>query len=86
MPWKGLTLGSWILFVMFNSVFVTSPCGILGQVRYLIVSIPDLCHISYFEFSKVYVISTSRKLKSKIPLRFRTAFTFYEIFRLSTDW
>ena len=27
---KGLT--SWLLFVMFNCVFVTFPCGILGQV------------------------------------------------------
>ena len=33
---------------MFNCVFVTFPCGILGQVWYLIVSIPDLCHLSYF--------------------------------------
>ena len=24
------------------------PCGILGHVWYLIVSFPDLCHISYF--------------------------------------
>ena len=31
---------------MFNSVFVTFPCGILGQVWYLIVSIPDLCQLS----------------------------------------
>ena len=23
-------------------------CGILGQVWYLVVSIPDLCHLSYF--------------------------------------
>ena len=38
---KGLT--SWLLFVMFNCTFVTFLCGILGQVRYLIVSIPDLC-------------------------------------------
>ena len=29
-------------------VFVTFLCGILGQVRYLIVSIPDLCQLSYF--------------------------------------
>ena len=29
-------------------VFVTFPCGILGQVWYLIVSIPDLCRLSYF--------------------------------------
>ena len=42
---KGLT--SWLTFVMFNFVFVTFPCGILGQVRYLIVSIPDLCQLSY---------------------------------------
>ena len=26
---KGLT--SWLLFVMFNCVFVTFPCGILGH-------------------------------------------------------
>ena len=41
---KGLT--SWLSFVMFYCTFVTSTCGILGQVLYLIVSIPDLCHIS----------------------------------------
>ena len=29
-------------------VFVTIPFGILGQVRYLIVSIPDLCCLSNF--------------------------------------
>ena len=28
--------------------FITFPCGILGQVWYLIVSIPDLCRLSYF--------------------------------------
>ena len=33
---KGLT--SWLLYVMFNCVFVSFPCGILGQVWYLIVS------------------------------------------------
>ena len=31
---KGLT--TWLSFVMLNCVFVTSPCGILGQVWYLI--------------------------------------------------
>ena len=29
-------------------IFVTFPCGILGQVWYLIVSFPDLYHLSYF--------------------------------------
>ena len=28
--------------------YVSFPCGILGQVWYLIVSIPDLWHFSYF--------------------------------------
>ena len=31
-----------------NCVFVTFPCGILGQVWYSIVLIPDLCCLSYF--------------------------------------
>ena len=44
---KGLT--SWLLLVMFIVFFVTFPCGILGQVWYLIVSFPDLCCLSYFE-------------------------------------
>ena len=44
---KGLT--SWLLFVMFFFCdFVTFPSGILGQVWYLIVSIPDHCRLSYF--------------------------------------
>ena len=42
---KGLT--SWLLFVLSNCGFVTSPCGILGQVWYLIVLIPDLYRLSY---------------------------------------
>ena len=47
---KGLT--SWLLFVMFYCVFVTFPCGILGQIRYLIVLILDHCHLSYSEIIK----------------------------------
>ena len=43
---KGLT--SWLLFVMSSCDFVTFPNGILGQLWYLIVLIPDLCHLSYF--------------------------------------
>ena len=44
--WKGLT--SWLSLVMFNCIFVTFPCGILGQVCYLIVSIPDLSNLLTF--------------------------------------
>ena len=37
-----------LLYVMFFCVFVTFSCGVLGQVWYLIVSIPDLCLLIYF--------------------------------------
>ena len=41
-------------------LFVTFPCGILGQVTvlYLIVLIPHLCHLSYFFRSWLIRIST----------------------------
>ena len=32
--------------------FVTFPIGILGQVWYLIVLIPDLCTLTYFKSEK----------------------------------
>ena len=47
--------------------FATFPRGILGQVWYLIVSIPDLCHLSYFyypnflTFSVIYALKSSQK-------------------------
>ena len=40
-----LALGGNVYFI-----FVTFPCVILGQVWYLIVSFPDLCHLSHFVF------------------------------------
>ena len=43
---KGLT--SWLSFVVLKWVVVTFPFGILGQVWYLIVSIPDPCPLSNF--------------------------------------
>ena len=47
----GKGLSSWLLFVMFNHVFVTFPCGILGQLWFLIVSIPDHCCLSYIQLT-----------------------------------
>ena len=38
-----------LLDVMFSCVFITFPCGVLGQVWYLIVSIPDLCLLTLYE-------------------------------------
>ena len=39
----GESLTSWLSFVVSNCEF-----GILGQVWYLLVSIPDLCTLTYF--------------------------------------
>ena len=35
------------LFCDVYLCFVTFPCGTLGQVWYMILSIPDLCRLSY---------------------------------------
>ena len=49
---KGLT--SWLSFVV-STVSCHFPIGILGQVWYLIVSIPDLCNLTYCsDFDKYY--------------------------------
>ena len=42
----GKRLTSWLSFVVLICMFVTFPFGILGQVWYLIVLIPDLCPLS----------------------------------------
>ena len=44
----GKRLTSWLSFVMSNCEIFTFACCILGQVCYLIVSIPDLWPLSYF--------------------------------------
>ena len=38
-----------LLCVVFSCVFVTFPCGAMGQVWYLIISIPDLSLLPYFD-------------------------------------
>ena len=37
-----------LLYVMFLCVFVTFPYGTLAQVWYLVVLIPDLCLLPYY--------------------------------------
>ena len=39
-----------LLYLRFSCVFVTFLCGVLGKVWYLIISIPDLCLLTYFDF------------------------------------
>ena len=48
---KGLT--SLLSFVVLYCGIVTFPFGILGQVWYLIVSIPDLCPLSYYHTVRI---------------------------------
>ena len=43
-----------LLCVMFSCVFVTSPYSVLGQVWYLILSIPDRCLLRYFQYANAY--------------------------------
>ena len=51
---KGLT--SWLSFVVSSvSLVCHFPIGILGQVWYLIVSIPDLCTITYFHANQTSI-------------------------------
>ena len=47
---KGLT--SWLLFVMLIVILLF---GILEQVWYLVISIPDSCCLSYFELHECLV-------------------------------
>ena len=42
-----------LMYVMLSFVFVTFPYGILGQVGYLIVSIPYLWLLPYFVFCQI---------------------------------
>ena len=62
---KGLT--SWLSFVVSNCEFVTFPLiGILGQEWYLIVSIPDLCTLTYFYMEFRFADFTTFSLNIKI--------------------
>ena len=50
-PWAEIRAGiKNCRVIIYIYVFVTLPYGFLGQVWYLIVSIPDLCLLPYFLF------------------------------------
>ena len=76
----GKVLTSWLSFVMFSCVFVTFSCGILGQVRYLNVSIPDLCHL--FHLRSVHIsmwthfghINSQRLARNRPIIRYLVSF------------
>ena len=51
-----------------DGVFVTFPYGVLGQVWYLIVSIPDLCLLTFISVNRfiLYAIPNPYKLEESI--------------------
>ena len=54
------------MYVMFSCVFVTFPYGVLGQVWYLIVSIPDIFIFSHFLDYQQWKVTS--KSCNRIPL------------------
>ena len=58
---KGLV--SWLLFVVSNLWVCHFSIGILGQVWYMIVSISDLCTLTYLDA----ISFVKRKARFKIP-------------------
>ena len=46
--------------IMFFRVFITFPYGVLGQMWYLIVLLPDICLLSYFLFKNKARIARKR--------------------------
>ena len=50
---------------MFSCVFVSFPCGALGQLWYLIVSIPDRCLLPYFKIQVSNISVMSGLLKER---------------------
>ena len=75
----GKRLTSWLLLVVFIVFVVTFPCGILGQVWYLIVLIPDLCRLSYFVLKYTIVAQSHFNILVKcVGLKHCTSKTFSE--------
>ena len=79
---KGWPLGSRLWCLLWVCHF---PIGILGQVWYLIVSIPDLCNLTYFESQILfwgcwYVQLLLIPTLSKIYLTFCIHVTLYLLF------
>ena len=52
----GKELTSWLSFVVSNCEFFNFPIGIVGQVWYLIVSISDLCILTYFKDTSLHTV------------------------------
>ena len=56
--WERADLLALVCAVLLLPVVCHFPIGILGQVWYLIVSIPDLCTLTYFDLYQLFSICT----------------------------
>ena len=53
-----------LLYVMFYCVFVTFLYVVLGQVGYLMVSIPNLCLLTYYSTAGYWIVIEPRHVIS----------------------
>ena len=78
---KGLT--SWLSFVVSNCEICHFPIGILGQVWYLIVSIPDLCFLNYFLILCMNIAYILKMCMKKIYIENNVFYTNLQHFNLA---
>ena len=68
-----------LLCVMFSCVFVTYPCGVLGQVWYKIILIPGLWLLTYFPSEMIaklkYTQNTAQQNKDQTLNPHKTTIT-----------
>ena len=75
---KGWPLGSRLWCLLWVCYF---PIGILGQVWYLIVSIPDLCNLTYF-YIEYNVCSICKRIVESRPKFYISLTTIYYLIHL----
>ena len=67
-----------LLYVMFSCFFVTFPCSVLGQMWFLIVSIPNICLFPHFEETWLHMnLYTEVILYHNIPTYIKLIITIY---------
>ena len=78
--WVGGGGGLFALVGDVNCMFVTFPCGILGQVWYLISSFPDICLFSYFDLCMEESTCTCHEMAIYLSQIFSTMLCLFNFF------
>ena len=58
-----------LLYMVLSCVFVIFPYGVLGQVYYLSVLIPDLCLLTHFNDTLRLYYKTDENLKKNLDFK-----------------